>query len=191
MNQSRITRRSIGAVVGGFSVVQGQGRCLVTFVVFRLIDMDTRLMRILALGCPGRETDRARKCLSLAIRCLDEVGDMEFDSCHILSGLCREHVGVAFHVLKNVGVTQGMIDDKLRRREGSRGGDFRMADDTRIVLDAAFAAAREMNHNYIGTEHLLIGATSEGVGAAMMLRAFGLSPDDVQNDVYELLGHRL
>ncbi len=159
--------------------------------VRRANDMDTRLQKILALGNPGRETDRALKCLLLAIQCLDANGDIEFDSCHMLSGLYHEGNGVAFHVLKNLGVTQVKIDDTLRSRERSTGAYFRISGDMKIVLDAAFAAAREMHHNYIGTEHLLIGATSDGVAAATMLRAFGLSPDDVQNDVYELLGHRL
>lgn len=153
--------------------------------------MDTRLEHILALGHPGRETDRARNCISLAIECTDELGDQEFDSCHLLSGLYREGNGVAFHVLKDFAVTQRQIDDTLRSRHRSTAVEFQINSEMNVVLDAAFAAAREMSHNYIGTEHLLIGATSETVAAAKMLIAFGLSPNDVQMEVYNLLGHRL
>ena len=153
--------------------------------------MDTRIQNILALGRPGRETDRARNCFSLAMQCVDELGDNEFDSCHLLSGLYREGNGVAYHVLKNFTVTQRQIDDALRSRTRSTIGEFQIHSDMKVVLDAAFAAAREMSHNYIGTEHLLIGATSETVAAAKILVGFGLSPNDVQNEVYRLLGHRL
>ena len=153
--------------------------------------MDIRAENILALGRPGRETDRARRCVSLAIQCLDEIGDIEFDSRHMLSGLCREGNGVAFHVLKNCGVTGRKIDETRRSRERSTSGDFQINSDMKTVLAAAFVAAKEMHHNYIGTEHLLIGATSEGTEAARMLLGFGLSPDEIQNDVYTLLGHRL
>lgn len=98
---------------------------------------------------------------------------------------------MAFHVLKNCGVTGGKIDETLRSRERSTSGEFRINSDMKTVLDAAFAAAKEMHHNYIGTEHLLIGAASEGTEAAGMLRGFGLSPDEIRNEVYVLLGHRL
>jgi ATP-dependent Clp protease ATP-binding subunit ClpA len=153
--------------------------------------MDTRVQNILALGQPGRETDRARNCIALAIECADELGNQEFDSCHLLSGLYREGKGIAFHVLKHFAVTQRQIDDTLRSRQTSTSDQFQINRDIKDVLNAAFAAAREMSHTYIGTEHLLIGATSENVGAAKMLIGFGLSLSDVQIEVYHWLGHRL
>jgi ATP-dependent Clp protease ATP-binding subunit ClpC len=107
----------------------------------------------------------------------------------LLSGLYREGNGIAFHVLKNFDVTQRQIDEALRSRYGSTADEFRIQSDIKDVLDAAFAAAHGMSHSYIGTEHLLIGATSEMVGAAKMLTGFGITPNDVQNEVYKLLGH--
>jgi ATP-dependent Clp protease ATP-binding subunit ClpC len=107
----------------------------------------------------------------------------------LLSGLYREGNGVAFHVLKDFDVTQQQIDETLRSRDGSTADEFQIHGDIKVVLDAAFAAAHGMSHSYIGTEHLLIGATSEMVGAAKMLTGFGISPNDVRNAVYSLLGH--
>lgn len=153
--------------------------------------MDTRIQQVLALGNLGRETDRARKCVSLALQCADELGDHDFDSCHLLSGLFREGNGVAFHVLKCFGITQRQIDEQLRTRDRLKADEFQINGDMKVALDSAFAAAREMSHTYIGTEHLLIGATCENVGAAKMLVGFGLSPREVRDEVYQLLGHRL
>jgi len=153
--------------------------------------MDTRIQQVLALGNLGRETDRARQCVTLAIQCADELGDHDFDSCHLMSGLYREGNGVAFHVLKCFGITQRQMDDQLRTRDGCSADEFQINGDIKVVFDSAFAATREMSHTYIGTEHLLIGATSETVGAAKMLVGFGLSPREVQDEVYQLLGHRL
>ena len=151
--------------------------------------MDTRTQAILALGRLGRETDRARNCVSLAVLCADELGHSEFDSCHLLSGLYREGNGVAFHVLKDFAVTQRLIDDKLRSRHQSTTVEFQINSEMKVVLDTAFAAAREMAHHYIGTEHLLIGAMSDHASSARMLMGVGIEPHDVRNEVYNLLGY--
>ena len=151
--------------------------------------VDTRVQSILALGHLGRETDRARNCVALAVECADELGDREFDSGHLLSGLYREGNGVAYHILKHFDITQRQIEDILRSRHRSNPEEFQINKEMKVVLEAAFAAARGMSHNYIGTEHLLIGAASENVAAAKLLLAFGLSPKDVQMAVYNLLGH--
>jgi ATP-dependent Clp protease ATP-binding subunit ClpA len=153
--------------------------------------MDTRVQHILALGNLGRETDRARHCIALGIECADELGDREFDSGHLLSGLYREGNGVAYHILKNFAVSQHQIDDALRSRHRSTPDEFQINNEMQVVLQSAFAAARGMSHHYIGTEHLLIGVTSETVAAAKMLLAFGLSPNEVRMEVYNLLGRGL
>ena len=153
--------------------------------------MNRRIQDILALGRPERETERARNCIALAVECADELGDNEVNSCHLLSGLYREGNGVAFHVLKNFSVTQEQIAGALRGRERSVAKQFQINIDIKTVLDAAFAAADEMFHNYIGTEHLLIGATSDATESAKMLTGFELSPSEVASEVFHLLGHRL
>lgn len=153
--------------------------------------MNARVHDILALGRPGHETDRARKTIELALKCADELGDNMFDSCHLLAGLYREGNGVAYHVLSNFEVTQLQIDDSLKSRERLTAPAFQIDEDLRVVFDFAFAAADEMSHRYIGTEHLLIGATADGTKSAKLITALGLSPRDVENEVFYLLGHRL
>ncbi len=153
--------------------------------------MNKRVKDIIALGRPGRETDRARKCISLGVECADQVGDNVFDSCHLLAGLYREGRGVAYHVLNNFEVTPEEIDDSLNARERTVATEFRIDPDISAVLDAAFAAASEMSHSYIGTEHLLIGATADATKSAQLLTDLGHSPRDVENEIFYLLGHRL
>lgn len=153
--------------------------------------MNKRVDDILALGRSGRETDRARDTVELALACAEELGDDVFDSCHWLAGMYREGKGVAYHVLNQFKVTQSQIDDSLRSRERRTALTFQVDDDTRTVLDAAFNAANEMSHSYIGTEHLLIGATADGTRSAMLLASLGLDPRDVENEVFCLIGHRL
>ena len=153
--------------------------------------MDKRVTDIFMLGRPGRETDRARCTVELAVKCADEFGDAVFDSCHWLAGMYREGNGVAYHVLDNLGVTQSQIDDSIRSRERHTAPSFRVANDIRLLLDGAFAAAAEMSHSYIGTEHLLIGATADGTRSALLFGDLGLDPRNVENEVFYLLGHRL
>ncbi len=153
--------------------------------------MNKRLDDILAFGHPGRETDRARNTIELAVKCADELGDNVFDSCHLIAGLYREGNGVAYHVLNNLGVKRSQIDSALEARERAKSEDFRIDDDIRKVLNAAFAAASEMSHSYIGTEHLLIGATTDGSKSALLIAELGQNPRDVKNDVFDLLGDGL
>lgn len=149
--------------------------------------MDKRVNDILALGRLGRETDRARDTVELAVKCADENGDSVFDTCHWLAGMYREGNGVAYHVLDRFEVTQSQIDDAIGSRERITSSAFRVDDDVRALLDGAFAAADEMSHAYIGTEHLLIGATVDGTKSTLLLADLGLNPRDVENEVFRLL----
>lgn len=153
--------------------------------------MKTRLDAILALGRPGRETDRARTSVEFALACANELGDNIFDSCHLRAGLCRQGNGVAYHVLNNFGVMRTQIDDWLGARERAVAPAFRNGEDVQTFFEAAFDAAHEMSHSYIGTEHLLIGATVDGTKSAQLIAELGLNPRDVENEVHYLLGHRL
>ena len=153
--------------------------------------MNTRVHDIVAMGRPGYETDRARKAIELGLKCVDELGDNVFDSCHLLAGLYREGNGVAYHVLNNLDVTRTQINDSLRLLERLTAHEFQVDKDLRVVFDSAFAAADEMSHRYIGTEHLLIGATAHGTKSAELITTWGLSPRGVENEVFFLLGHRL
>ncbi|NNE00055.1 MAG: hypothetical protein HKN47_22270 [Pirellulaceae bacterium] len=168
--------------------------------------MNSPLEDIIALGQPARYTDRAVETFSLGLRCAAEIGDDCFDSAHLLSGLAREPDGVAHHILANLGVDQGQIDDRLRRRHDrrierkeSQSETDELSDETvasRInerdlqrVLDETTRAAKSLGHRYMGTEHLIIGATVTGTQSANVLSSLGITRGAVTKEVYDLLGH--
>lgn len=153
--------------------------------------LDTRVDAILALGHPGRETVRVRDTVAHAITCANELGDNFVDTCHLLAGLYREGNGVAYHVLNTLGVTRTEIDDWLVRRDFPAGPACLADDDIRTLFNAALAAAGQMSHSYIGTEHLLIGATADGTKSSLLISDLGLVPLDIENEVLHLLGYRL
>ena len=152
--------------------------------------MDDRVRQILALGRPGRETDRVVTTIELGLHYADELGDHCFDSRHLLSGLFREPGGVAHCALANLDVAQEQIDSALLSRE--READdlaFRVDDDMRVVLSTAFSAADDMSHSYVGTEHLLIGTAADGTKSNRLLADLGLSQTAVTKEVHDILGY--
>lgn len=152
--------------------------------------MDPRIRDILALGQPGRETDRAIETVALGVRCADEFGDRHVDSCHLLSGLYREPDGIAHRVLDGLGITLQQIDDAISKRERiSTDAGFTIDNDLELVFSNAFAAADEMWHSYIGTEHLMIGVVADGTKSAKLLNEFGFTSAQVTKDVHDILGH--
>lgn len=153
--------------------------------------MDKRVHEVLALGRPSHETNRLRKVVALSVECADELGDSVLDSRHLLAGIFREGASVAYHVLNKLDVTQAQIDNALVSGEHATADAFQIDDDIRTLLDAACAAADEMSHRHIGTEHLLIGAAVDGTKSGRVLAGIGLSPSDVTNEVFAILGHRL
>lgn len=152
---------------------------------------DTRIRDVLALGRPNRATDRATEAIALGLRFADDTGDTRFDSRHLLSGLFREPEGVAHFALQNLNVTQHQIDGAVRSAARSRNPSFTIDDDIKTVLSGAFAAADEMSHSYIGTEHLLIGAVADGTKSAEFLASVGLARSVVTKEVHDILGHGL
>lgn len=152
--------------------------------------MDPRVRDILAIGRPGRATDRASETIALGVRCADELGDQHFDSCHLLSGLYREPDGIAHHVLCGLGITLQQIDDAIFKREHvSVDSGFTIDEELELVFADAFAAADEMWHSYIGTEHLMIGVVADGTKSARLLNEFGFTSAQVTKDVHDILGH--
>ncbi|ELP34139.1 Clp protease N-terminal domain-containing protein [Rhodopirellula baltica] len=152
--------------------------------------MDQRISDILALGFPGRQTDRAMEAVALGLQCADELDDRHFDSCHLLSGLYREPDGIAHHVLDGLGIKLQQIDDAIRESEHDPiDADFSIDDDLRIVMSNAFASADQMWHSYIGTEHLMLGVVADGTHSAKLLADLGVTEAQVIREVHSILGH--
>ncbi len=139
-------------------------------------------------------TERVRKVLSMArqeaIRLqVDYVGTE-----HILLGLIREGEGVAAHVLGNLNVELDRIHKRVEEsvRKGKATialGELPYTSPAKKVLEFAMAEASELNHSYVGTEHLLLGLLRESKGiAAQVLNSLGVNVDDARAETLKVLG---
>ena len=113
---------------------------------------------------------------------------------HILLGLVRETDGVAAKVLSNLGVelskVRSAVEFIIGRGEKSTAGEIGLTSRAKKVIELAVDEARRLNHNYIGTEHLLIGLMREGEGvAAGVLESLGVNLDKVRAETSRILTH--
>jgi ATP-dependent Clp protease ATP-binding subunit ClpC len=112
---------------------------------------------------------------------------------HILLGLLREEEGVAARVLESLDITVEGVRAEVVRMVGSReevtSGQIPFTPDAKQVLEIALREALDLGHNYIGTEHILLGLVreNEGVGARILLE-FDANADKVRSEVIRLLG---
>ncbi|MGK7313486.1 MAG: ATP-dependent Clp protease ATP-binding subunit [Candidatus Longimicrobiales bacterium M2_2A_002] len=139
-------------------------------------------------------TDRVRKVLAMA---REEAIRLQHDYVgteHILLGLIREGEGVAAAVLTNLNVDLEQIHERIEEsvKKGKATialGELPYTSRAKKVLEYAMAEARELNHSYVGTEHLLLGLLREEKGiAAQVLNSLGLSLDDAREETLKLLG---
>jgi hypothetical protein len=145
-----------------------------------------------------RFTDRSRKVMHLARGEALHLGHSWVGTQHLLMGLLREGSGVGANVLRNMGLTLSEIRRELRdliaETPGPEGGlsekgSTPWTERSWCVFELAQEEARGLNHNYVGTEHLLLGLLAEGEGiAAQVLANMKLSPADVREEVMSLLG---
>ena len=143
-----------------------------------------------------RFTDRARKVMQLANQEAQRFNHEYIGTEHILLGLVKEGSGVAANVLKNLDVDIGKLSEAvLRVVQPGKEQESVVMDRlphtplAKKVVEYAIAEARALSHNYVGTEHLLLGVLREGEGvAARALTDLGLRLADVRRDVLTLLG---
>jgi hypothetical protein len=141
-----------------------------------------------------RFTDRAKKVMSLARRAAIEWQHPFIAAEHILAGLVDEGSGVAANVLKNRGVDLATIRTRVARRTPP--GSKPVTDDMlpftpagKQLLEGALEVASGLDHNYIGTEHLLLSVLRlEGSPANAVLRELDLEFAALRADVLEFLG---
>ena len=142
----------------------------------------------------NRFTERARKVILLAKEEAKRFNHDYIGTEHILLGLIREGEGVAAAVLQNLGLSSEQIRlevEKLVQLGPSTivSGDIPFTPKAKKVIELAMDEARNLGHNYIGTEHLLLGLIREGEGiAAQVLVNLGLDLGKVRQEVMELLG---
>jgi len=145
----------------------------------------------------NRFTERARKVIILAKEEARRFNHDYIGTEHILLGLIREGEGVAAAVLQKMGVSLENIRLEIEKlvQPGPTTqiiGDIPFTPRAKKALELAAEEARSLGHNYIGTEHLLLGLIREGEGiASQVLLNLGLDLNTVRNEVMELLGSAL
>jgi len=139
-------------------------------------------------------TDRVRKVLAMA---REEAIRLQHDYVgteHILLGLIREGEGVAAAVLTNLSTDleelHELVEENVKRGQSSATvGELPYTSRAKKVLEYAMAEARELNHSYVGTEHLLLGLLREEKGlASKVLDELGIGLDDARSETLKLLG---
>ncbi len=141
-----------------------------------------------------RFTDRARKVMALANQEAQRFNHEYIGTEHILLGLVKEGSGVGANVLKNLEVDLRKVRlevEKLVKRgpDMVTMGKLPQTPRAKKVIEYAIEEARSLNHNYVGTEHLLLGLPREQDGvAAQVLMNLGLKLEDVREEVLNLLG---
>ncbi len=142
----------------------------------------------------NRFTERARKVIILAKEEAKRFNHDYIGTEHILLGLVREGEGVAAAVLRSLGLSSENIRLEVERlvQPGPStivSGDIPFTPKAKKVIELAMDEARSLGHNYIGTEHLLLGLIREGEGvASQVLLNLGLDLAKVRSEVMALLG---
>ncbi len=140
-----------------------------------------------------RFTERARRVIILAQEEAKRLNHSAVGTEHILLGIVREGEGVASKVLESLNISpdrvRAEIESAIGRGERTPYEEVAFTPRAKKVLELALDEARRLGHNYIGTEHLLLGLIREGEGvAARVLEAMGADLERVRAQVVYLLG---
>lgn len=144
-----------------------------------------------------RFTDRARKVMQLANQEAQRFNHEYIGTEHMLLGLVKEGTGVAANVLKNLGVDLRKIRLEVEKLVQSGPemitmGKLPQTPRAKKVIEFSMEEARNLNHNFVGTEHILLGLLREHEGvAAQVLMNLDLKLEDVREEVLNLLGNGL
>jgi ATP-dependent Clp protease ATP-binding subunit ClpC len=142
-----------------------------------------------------RFTDRAKKVMSLARQEAQRFNHEYIGTEHILLGLVQEGSGVAANVLRQMNVDLEKIRSEVekivkRSTNASASGNLPFTPRAKKVLELSMEEATGLGHNYIGTEHLLLGLIKENEGiAAQVLLNLNVKLEDVREEVLVFLGH--
>ena len=141
-----------------------------------------------------RFPDRARKVMALANQEAQRLNHEYIGTEHILLGLVKEGSGVGANVLKNLDIDLRKVRMEVEKLvkagpEMVTMGKLPQTPRAKKVIEYAIEEARNLNHNYVGTEHLLLGLLREHDGvAAQVLMNLGLKLEEVREEVLNLLG---
>jgi ATP-dependent Clp protease ATP-binding subunit ClpC len=138
-----------------------------------------------------RFTERARRVIFYAQEEAGRLGENYVSTEHLLLGLVREPDSVAARILERMGVSLSRVRSEIERQvsrgEGRLGQETQLTPRAKRVIDLAYDEARQLNNNYIGTEHLLLGLIREGEGlAGRVLARLGVDLDRARREVMAL-----
>ncbi len=140
-------------------------------------------------------TERVRKVLAMAREEAARLHHEYVGTEHILLGLIREGEGVAAAVLQNLSIDldeiQQKIEEQVKKGKATQatGPDLPYTSRAKKVLELAMSEARELNHSYVGTEHLLLGLLrAESGAAARALTEAGVSLEAARRETLRVLG---
>lgn len=141
-----------------------------------------------------RFTDRARKIMALANQEAQNAGYEYIDPGHILLGLIREGTGVGVNVLKNLGVDlhdvrREILDELKPIKQDETAGRLPQSAGAKLVIQYAIEEARNINHNYVGSEHILLGLfrVRDSI-PARVLAQHQVRVEQARDEVLNLLG---
>lgn len=139
-----------------------------------------------------RFTDDAQRVLSFAQEAALELGHDYVGTEHVLIGLTKVKNGVAAKALEELGIVTEDIFEAVEEqvdRGNKKATSIYMTPRVKNVLELAVQVANRMNHNYVGTEHILLGLLSDGGGVAVgILRAMNIRTDDIVEAIRHILG---
>lgn len=139
-----------------------------------------------------RFTDDAQRVLSLAQEAALELGHDYVGTEHVLIGLIKVKTGVAAKALNELGLSAETIIEDVETHIGrgnKKASSVYMTPRVKHVLELAVEVANRMNHNYVGTEHILLGLLSDGGGVAVgLLRNHNIRANDIVEAIRNILG---
>ena len=140
-----------------------------------------------------RFTDRARRVVVLAQEEARMLNHNYIGTEHILLGLIHEGEGVAAKALESLGISleavRQQVEEIIGQGQAAPTGHIPFTPRAKKVLELSLREALQLGHNYIGTEHILLGLIHEGEGvAAKALESLGISLEAVRQQVEEIIG---
>src|SRR5207244_2716842 len=138
-----------------------------------------------------RFTERARRIVFFAQEEAGRWGENYVGTEHLLLGMLREPDAVSGRILVGLGFDLDHIrevcESQLNPGDGNLGKDMQLTPRAKMVIDLAYDEARQLDNNYIGTEHLLLGLIREGEGlAGQVLAQVGVELEPVREALKEL-----
>ncbi len=137
-------------------------------------------------------TEKAANVLTFAEQLARESSQSYLGSEHLLFGLLKEKNAISYRILRDNGLNEPMLLQKIRDVYGATTGNYTgkvtFTPKTKQILELSFIEAKEMGHNFIGTEHLLLALLSqEDCVAVRILTSLKINMEKIKNDVYDMV----